>query len=87
MISFESPISMSEAPRPQGGASRIGINRNSLRSLTPPTGRGLRSAPGQRSSVSHVAQASIVKNEFRIITRLRKGMVSDTIESEDREQA
>jgi hypothetical protein len=44
---FKVPFDViSEAPRLQGGASRIGINRNSLRSLTPPTGRGLRSAPG-----------------------------------------
>jgi len=37
----------SEAPRPPGGASRKGIKPNSWRSSTPPTGRGLRSAPGQ----------------------------------------
>jgi hypothetical protein len=44
-----------EAPRPQGGASRIRINRNSLRSLTPPTGRGAaRALPVKTKSVPTV---------------------------------
>ena len=42
----------SEAPRPQGGASRIGMNRDSLRSLTSARkARGLRSAPGHSAAI------------------------------------
>ena len=42
-------IASCEAPRPQGGASRIGINRNPLALLDPALkARGLRSAPGHQ---------------------------------------
>ena len=48
--------SVSEPPRPQSGASRKGMEPNSWRPSTPPTGRGLRSAPGHGERLKFSAQ-------------------------------